>query len=62
MHHCPKCRGMLVFEVGLSTADRRGDEYRYIRCVICGWVGHVGTKVRDGETIHIRLYQPVHTL
>ena len=38
---CPKCAStFLQVCVGYSQEDSRGDAYRYVFCVMCGFVRH----------------------
>jgi hypothetical protein len=39
--NCPKCAStFLQVCVGYSQEDSRGDAYRYVFCIMCGFVQH----------------------
>jgi hypothetical protein len=52
MSNCPKCGGLVVHEIGLSTSDNRGEPYHYDRCVLCSWVQHY-RKVYELASSHL---------
>lgn len=60
MRNCPKCGGLVIHEIGLSTSDNRGEPYYYDRCILCSWVRHYQI-VYDFTSSHvprdIRLYK-----
>ena len=61
--NCPKCAStFLQVCVGYSQEDSRGDAYRYVFCIMCGFVRHQLSVEEQTAQIHARIANLDETL